>query len=137
MKVVSNDPKNPKTTLHVEAQVKFDAGYEDFSLDLGNVLRNRQTIHDVAIDINRSKSIKVSEITSSSEFISARVVEPADTTKPPDSIHIAIAVGPCLESGLLSEKVVVNFKDSLRARVDYYLYGIIVAAIEVPPLSLT
>jgi hypothetical protein len=79
----------------------------------------------------------VEKIVSSSEFIAAREVKPDDSTAQEDSVHFEIIIGPGIKSGLLSEQVVISFKDDVRAPAKIFVYGIVVDDIEVSPLKLT
>jgi hypothetical protein len=117
--------------------IEIETPQEDFSFNLDNVRGNSQTIKDVYIKVKRSLNIEVADIQSSSEFITAREVKPADSTAKIDSIQIEITLGPGLVGGLLSESVVISFKDDRRPKANFFLYGIIVDDIEVSPLRVT
>lgn len=136
MRVESNDPDSPVTHLTVEALVNITAGQEDFSLDMGNVRRNGRTTKTAHIDIGKAKKYEVTKVESSTPFITARELPGSDPTKGRDSIHIEVTAAPGMETGLLSEKVIIHFKDDLRPRANFFLYGIVVDDIEVSPLVL-
>ncbi len=136
VRVESNDPLRRTTTLSVTATIKIDVGVEDITINMGNVLSQSRTVKDVYVELEDQKNVVVSDITSSSDFISAEEIRPADTTAPRDSLHFQITIEPGLKPGLLSDDVVVGFKDDVRPRLKLYMYGIIVDEIEVTPLRL-
>lgn len=137
VRVTSNDPRNKLKTLRVTATVKVDTGDEEFSLNLGNVRRNAQFVKDVYIPVDKMVRYEVTQVESSSPLITAREIVPEDSTAKPDSLHFQIVIDPGLDIGLMSEKVVIHFKDDIRARANYFLYGIVVDDIEVAPLRLS
>jgi len=136
VRVESNDPDSPITNLTVEALVNIDSGEEDFSLDMGNVRANAETKKMAYIDIGKAKKFEVTKVESSSPFITASEILTGDPTMGRDSIDIELTVAPGIPTGLLSEKVVIHFKDDLRPRANFFLYGIVVEDIEVSPLVL-
>ncbi len=104
---------------------------------MDNVRRNAQVIKDVYIPIDKMTTYDVSEIVSSSKFITVKQVFPDDSAAVRDSLHFQILIGPGLDVGLMSETVVIHFEDNKKARANYFLYGIVVDDIEVAPLRLS
>lgn len=101
---------------------------------MGNVRAKAETKKMAYIDIGKAKKFEVTQIESSSPFITAEEIPTGDPTKGRDSVRIEITVAPGMPTGLLSAKLVVHFKDDLRPRANFFLYGIVVDDIEVSPL---
>jgi hypothetical protein len=137
VRIASNDPNNSITNLKVLATNIFTTRTEDISLNMGDIRRNGRSIEFGYINVHKGQKYEVSNITSSSEFISAREGLPADSTEKPDKIGVEITIGPGLDTDLLSESVTVRFKDSIRSNVKFHLYGIVRDDIEITPLRLT
>ena len=103
---------------------------------MGNVRKNAETKKKTFIDIGKAKKYEVTRVESSSPFVTAREIVSETTSKGPDSVGIEITIAPGIPAGLLSEKIVVHFKEDLRPRAKFFLYGIVVDDIEISPLVL-
>lgn len=135
--VRSDDPASPITYLYVKAFVVApDVGFENFSLNVGSLRTHGQVVKEAYVTTGKHKALRIEDITTSSEFITARHVEPPDTARD-GRFKIEVTIGPGLPPGLLSETVTVSFVNDLRPRAQLYVYGLIVEDVEVTPLTLT
>jgi len=135
--VKSNDPTQPRATLHIEAYVKADVGFEKSTLSLGDILADHKTTKDVYIDVHGFVGVQVDTIITSAPFVTARVVSDADSVKSTQRMKLEVDIGPNLKPGLFSETVTVKYTDPGRPESKLYIYGIAVKDIEVSPLALT
>lgn len=135
--VQSNDPERPRTTLHIEAYVKADVGFEKSTLSLGDILADHKTIKDAYIDVRNFVDVKVDTIITSAPYVTARVVSTPDSVVATKRMKLEVTIGPGLKPGLFSEWLTVKYTNPERPESKMYIYGIAVRDVEVTPLALT
>jgi len=135
--VTSNDPLNPTTEIHVKAFVEVVFGFESSSLRIGNIHKEESVTKTAFIQVKDKEVTKITDIITSSPFITAREVNYTDTIGANKKFKIEMTVSPGLPIGRINETITVRSNLEQRPETKLGLYGNVIGDIEVKPKSLS
>lgn len=130
----SNDPVNPKATLHVSAVIEVLFGFESSILDVGR-LRMGETATETAFLILKDQDKRnLLAFNSSSPYVTVETVNPAEPDK--NRIEVQIMVSPEAAAGRLNETITAKLTDNSRPASKLSIRGSIVGNIEIAPETM-
>lgn len=135
--MTSNDPVNPTTEIHVKAFVEVVFGFESSSLRIGDIHKEESVTKTAFIQVKDKEVTKITDIITSSPFITAREVNYTDTIGANEKFKIEIAVSPGLPIGRIRETITVRSNLEQRPETKLGLYGNVIGDVEVKPASLS
>jgi hypothetical protein len=123
--------------IRVEATVEVDVGFEDTSLNFGNIRRRGQATKDAYVSLRGFRDVGIDSISTTSSYIQAEEVPCTDSIKCHNKLKVAVTVGPDIDDDLLNGHVTVYLSNYRRPNSRLYIYGLVVDDIEVTPQKLT
>jgi len=136
IKVDSNDPSSPSTTLRIAAFVEIGFDFEGTSLRFGKMGRDEVLVKNANLVVQDPGKTKIVDISTSNPLVKARQEGEPVKTGDQYKVNISVTVGPGLPIGKLQEKVIIRSSDSENPEATLDLYGVIIDNIEVTPDSL-
>ncbi len=132
--VESNDPNNPKTSLHVSALIEVQFGFELYSLDFGRIHKGTTATKTAVLILKDQSKRNLLNISSQSPYIS---VETTNSTEPDKSrIEVQVTITPEAPPGRLNETVTAKLTDNSQPASNLSIRGTIVGNIEVTPETI-
>lgn len=134
--VTSNDPDNSTTKLYVTANVKVLFGFETSMIDFGKLQKDKKVKKSVNFVTRGLKGIEVTELKSSSEYITAKVITSESTVKSEEKITIEICLLPGFPEGRFGAQITARLRNDPSPGVTLAVTGVIIGDIEVSPESI-
>jgi hypothetical protein len=134
--VTSNDPVNPMTQISITAFIEVEFDFASYSLDFGKVSKDETVTKSAFLEIKDPQSTKITDITTSSPFISAKRPEPS-VQPDSDKIEIEVTLSPGLPLGRINETVSAHSNLPSKPQADLRLGGTIVGDVDVTPEALS
>ncbi len=134
--VTSNDPIKPTTQISITAFVEVEFDFASYQLDFGKVDKDDTVTKSAYLHIKDRQNVSITDITTSSPFISAKQLKPSDTADS-SNIEIDVTLSPGLPVGRFSEKVTAHSNLDSKPQATLQLAGTIVGDVEVTPEALS
>lgn len=135
--VTSNDPRTPTTTIRVKAFIEVVFDFEQPSLYLGKVSRDGSATKSAFLLVKNLEATEVLEVTPSSEFINARMLDYTDNKGHYDRMKMEITTLPGLPLGRINETVTVKTNLEEKPTAVLRLTGSVIGDVEVTPEWMT
>lgn len=136
IKITTDDPTNPITTVYVQAFIEVDLGFEPASARMGKVNSRDMVTESVYIVAKEIETLKITDIKTSTAFISAKEVPDDAPTGERQRLRLEITVKPGMPLGGFSETVTVSTNRKNQSVITLPVYGAIVNDVEASPASL-
>jgi hypothetical protein len=134
--VTSNDPDNSTTKLYIIANVKVLFGFETSLVDFGMLQKDEKAKQSVNFVTQGLKGIEITELKSSSEYITAKVITSESTAKSEDKIAIEICLLPGFPKGRFGAQITAKLNNDSPPGATLAVTGVIIDDIEVSPESI-
>ena len=134
--VTSNDPDNSTTKLYVTANIKVLFGFEASIIDFGKVQKDEKIKKSVNFVTQGLRGIEVTELKSSSEFITAKVITSESTAKSEEKIAIEICLLPGFPKGRFGAQITAKLRNDSLPGATLSITGVIIGDVEVSPESI-
>lgn len=131
--VESNDRTNPKATLHITAFIEVEFGFAPATLGFGRVDKDETITKRAKILVKNPSRTKLAQLTTSSDFVMARVIDPDDGEASDNSITVEITISPGLPVGRIDQTIIATSTDTSLAETRLRLGGSIIGEVEVSP----
>lgn len=134
--VTSNDPDNSTTKLYVTANIKVLFGFEASIIDFGKVQKDEKIKKSVNFVTQGLRGIEVTELKSSSEYITAKVITSESTAKSEEKIAIEICLLPGFPEGRFGAQITAKLRNDSLPGATLSVTGVIIGDVEVSPESI-
>ena len=134
--VTSNDPENPTTRISVTVLIEIEFDFESYSLNFGKLRTNDTATKSIFIQILDPEKTRITDITTSSPFVSVKRVEASDSADNRTRIELEVTLSPGLLSGRINETVTAHSSLESKSKATLRLTGSIVGDVEVIPEML-
>ncbi len=124
----SNDPANPTIDLSITAFVEVEFDYESNLIDVGTLHKGDTASGQAYLSIKHPEKTKVADISSSSPFVSAKLVG-GDAGK----MKIEVTVLPGMKPGKINETVTVHSDANPSQTARLKITGNIIGDVKVTP----
>lgn len=130
--VESNDPRNPRASLYVSANIEIVFGFEQYAIDLGRIVRG-QPVSLTTTLLLKDTSLKESvTFVCSSPYITAALVEaPQGKGSEAGKLTVEVAVSPEMPAGKINATLTARAASSPDASVQ--VQGNVIGSLEVLP----
>jgi len=129
--VESNDPVNPKATLHVSASIEIEFGFETTNLNFGHIRKGESTIKTAVLILKDQSKKGLLELNSQSPHVAVKTVK--STNNDGGQIGVEVTVKPEAPPGELSETITAKLSDGSHQASALRINGTIVGNVEVTP----
>ncbi len=129
--VESNDPANPKATLHILALIEVEFDFEVYNLNMGRIRKGEPTSKTAVLQIKDPSKRNLLELSSRSSHIVARRVESSGGDE--GRIDVEVTVRPETPPGRFNETVIAKLSDGSYPAANLRISGTIVGNVEVTP----
>ncbi|MFQ6007419.1 MAG: hypothetical protein ACE5K8_00560 [Candidatus Zixiibacteriota bacterium] len=120
------------TQISITAFIEVEFDFVTYSLDFGKVSWDETVTKSTFLHIKDQQNTRITDITTSSPFISAKQLEPS-TTVDSGQIEIEVTLSPGLPLGRINETVVAHSNLDSKPEATLRLRGTIVGDVEVTP----
>lgn len=136
IKVTSNDPQNPTTTIKVIAYVELDFEFESVTLYMGKVPKGDGAIKWAFLRVKDPEEVKIVDITTSSPYITARQIDRSLDNTDRNRIEIEVTLLPGFPAGIIKETVTVHSNLKRKPEARLRIAGSVPEDIEIIPKAL-
>jgi len=134
--VTSNDPDNPTTKIHVHAFIEVQFGFEPYSISFGKVRADEPVTKIAKLKIKDPETVSVGKITTSSEYISARVVPPANGNSDMHTVDVEVTLDPMYPPSNIRESVSIAAIPPTVPSATLNISGEVIGDIKLEPSSM-
>lgn len=134
--VSSNDPENPSVKISIRAFVEPVFDFESPVLDIGKVGWKDRAAKTMSIRVRDAETVKVTGIESTSEFISARMLDETGKDERSRLLIMEVSLAPGLPTGRISESITVHTDLPDLPTASLRVSGQVVGEVEVSPERL-
>lgn len=105
--ITSSDPNNETTRVYVQAFIEVAFGFDSYALNFGKIQGNEPTSKTIALLVKDPDNTQVTDIVSSSEYITATQMSTTDDSAGA-KIELEVTINPGIPPGRLNETVTAH-----------------------------
>ena len=129
--VESNDPQNPRASLNISALVEIVFGFDEYSLDMGKIRKGQSVSKTATLVVKDPSTIGAIQFTSSSPYISAKVLD--IPTAANGRLSVEISGTSDMPVGRISATITGRAGDSSASKATLQIKGAIVGNLDISP----
>lgn len=129
--VESNDPTNPKATLHISLVIEVEFDFETPALSFGRVRKGESVSKTAVLLIKNLSKRNLLTLNSQSSHIAARIVESSGGDE--GHVNVEITVKPGMPPGPLNETVFAELSDGSYPAAKLQIAGTVIGNVEANP----
>lgn len=131
--VTSNDPREPTTRLQIAVFVDVEFGFSPTSIGFGRVYRGQAVSKTAKLLIKYPERNQIASLTSSSDFVQARIVDDNPGEASEGVIPIEVTLAPDCPPGTINEFVTATPTDTSLPESKLRVAGSVIGDVEVTP----
>jgi hypothetical protein len=129
--VESTDPRNPRASLRISAEVEVLFGFEEYNVNFGRIRKGQPVTKTVSLTVKDPIIMRAVELASSSQYITARLSKKPVTEK--GRLSAEISGTPEMPVGRINATITARGPDRSKAEAFLQVMGTVLGNVDILP----